>query len=131
MTKKIVVIDDEPSLSRMYRFKLETKGYKVKTANNGLDGIKLINSFKPDLLLLDVMMPYETGDVTLRKIRKTKFGKNLKVLVMTNTDMQEAPKGIQDLNFQGYVVKVYMTPEQVANMVELELARKDSVPSGA
>jgi DNA-binding response OmpR family regulator len=121
MSNKIVIVEDEPSLSLMYKFKLEAEGYDVQVANNSGEGVDLVEAFRPDLLLLDIMMPYETGDVTLSKVRQTKFGKNLKVLFMTNTDIQEAPKSIRQMHFKRYVIKANMTPQQVASMVGEEL----------
>ena len=124
MAKKIVIIEDEPSISQMYQFKLESEGFKVKIANDSPSGVKLVDEFKPDIVLLDIMMPYETGDKTLEKIRMTPFGKKLKVLMMTNTDLQNAPDGIREFNFKRYVIKASMTPKQVSQMVRDELADK-------
>jgi DNA-binding response OmpR family regulator len=114
MPKKIVIVEDESSLSLMYKFKLEADGYNVRVASDSWEGV-------------DIMMPYETGDVTLAKIRQTKFGKNLKVLFMTNTDMQEAPKAIRSMNFKRYIIKANMTPKQVSTMVGEELNDKSRV----
>jgi DNA-binding response OmpR family regulator len=127
MPKKIVIVEDESSLSLMYKFKLEADGYDVRVASDSWEGVDIVESFRPDLLLLDIMMPYETGDVTLAKIRQTKFGKNLKVLFMTNTDMQEAPKAIRSMNFKRYIIKANMTPKQVSTMVGEELNDKSRV----
>jgi DNA-binding response OmpR family regulator len=127
MTQKVAIIEDEPSLSEMFKFKLESEGYEVRTAPNSWEGVEMVEDFRPDLLLLDIMMPYESGDITLSKIRQTEFGKGLKVLFMTNTDMQEAPKAIRSMSFKRYVIKASMTPKQVAAMVKDELNDKTPV----
>jgi DNA-binding response OmpR family regulator len=54
---KIAIIEDDQAISQMYRFKFETEGYEVQTADNGKLGLTLIDSFKPDIVLLDLMMP--------------------------------------------------------------------------
>lgn len=122
--KKIVIVEDEPSISKMYAFKLESAGYNVKTAINGEEGFKLVNEFRPDLLMLDVMMPYETGDTTLARIRKTEFGKNLKVLFMSNTDLQATPTDVRPLGYKRYIIKAEMTPKQVLEIVNAEINDK-------
>lgn len=131
MKQKIAIIEDEPSISGMYKFKLESEGYEVRTALNSWEGVKMVAEFEPDLLMLDIMMPYETGDKTFQKIRETEFGKSLKILFMTNTDMQEAPKIIRDLNFKRYVIKASMTPQQVLEIVRAELSDKAPVLTSA
>ena len=127
MIKKIVIIEDETSISEMYKFKLEAEGYDVTTAANSWDGLVLVDKVRPDLLLLDIMMPYETGDVTLEKLRATEFGKNLKVIMMTNTEAQDASPTIKQLGIKRFVIKATMTPAQVAIMVKDELADKRRV----
>jgi DNA-binding response OmpR family regulator len=122
MKQKVVIVEDEALIREMYQFKLENEGYEVKVADSSQAGLALIADFQPDIVLLDIMMPYETGDVTLKKLRATRFGKKLKVLLMTNTDMQNVPSDISSLNVKYYVIKATMTPRQVADLVKEALA---------
>jgi DNA-binding response OmpR family regulator len=69
--KKIAIIEDDQAISQMYRMKFETEGYQVETAGNGRLGLELIESMKPDIILLDLMMPEMNGDEMLEKLRKT------------------------------------------------------------
>jgi len=68
------------------------------------------------------MMPEMNGDEMLEKMRKTSWGKNLRVIILTNMGEQEAPASIKDLGVDKFIVKAEMTPRQVAEMVQSELA---------
>lgn len=119
---KIAIIEDDQAIAQMYRLKFEAEGYEVQLAENGAVGIKLVESFHPDIVLLDIMMPEMTGDEALAVLRKTEFGQNLKVIILTNMGEQEAPVGLKDLNVSRFVVKAEMTPRQVAELVREVLA---------
>jgi two-component system sensor histidine kinase/response regulator len=119
---KIAIIEDDQAISQMYRIKFETEGYEVETAENGKLGLKLAESLKPDIILLDLMMPEMNGDEMLEKMRSTSWGKNIKVIILTNVGEQEAPDDLKQLNVRRFIVKAEMTPRQVAEMVKAELA---------
>ena len=115
---KVAIIEDEPSIVEMYKFKLERNGYEVQFAYNGLDGFKLASSFKPDLILLDLMMPEMSGDQMLQKLRSTNWGKNIKVIILTNIGEYDAPSILNELSISSYVVKAQNTPSEVVQMVD-------------
>ncbi len=119
---KVAIIEDDIAISQMYRLKFESEGYEVQTADNGLLGLELIEVFKPDIILLDLMMPEMTGDEMLAELRKKPFGKNITVIVLTNMGEEEAPKSLKELNVHSFIVKAEMTPRQVAERVKLALA---------
>lgn len=118
---KIAIIEDDQAISQMYRIKFETEGFQVETAENGRLGLELASTMKPDIILLDLMMPEMNGDEMLQKLRKTEWGKDIKVIVLTNMGEQEAPETIKSLNVRRFIVKAEMTPRQVAEMVKAEL----------
>ena len=122
MAKKIAVIEDEPSISQLYKLKLTREGYEVVTAGNGRDGLVLIAKELPDLILLDLLMPEMSGEEMLQALRKTEHGKNIKVIILTNVSRQEAPDSLANLNISRYIVKAEYTPEQVAATVKSALA---------
>lgn len=115
---KIAVIEDEPSISEMYRIKLESSGFEVKVAPDGKKGLELLEDFKPKLILLDLKMPVMTGDEMLAKLRETDWGADMRVIILTNISRDEAPKSIQFLNVDRYIVKAHHTPSQVVEMVK-------------
>lgn len=119
---KIAIIEDDQAISQMYRFKFEAEGYEVETADNGKLGLELAESMKPDIILLDLMMPEMTGDEALEKLRATEWGKKIKVIILTNVGEQEIPAKIKQLGVSGIILKANMTPRQVADIVKKQLS---------
>lgn len=115
---KIAIIEDDAAISQMYRIKFEAEGYDVETAENGKLGLKLIEKMKPDIILLDLMMPEMNGDEMLVKLRSTAYGKSIKVIILTNMGESEAPDTIASLGVEAFIVKANMTPRQVAELVK-------------
>lgn len=121
MATKIAIIEDDQAISQMYRFKFEAEGYQVQTAENGKLGLALIESMMPDIILLDLMMPEMTGDVMLAKLRAQPWGKDLKVIILTNMGEQEIPEAVRELGVDAVILKADMTPRQVADLVKQQL----------
>jgi two-component system sensor histidine kinase/response regulator len=119
---KIAIIEDDVAISQMYRFKFEAEAYDVQTAENGKLGLELAEKMRPDIILLDLMMPEMGGEEMLGLMRKTAWGKNIKVIILTNMGEQEIPAGLKDLGVSGVVLKADMTPRQVADLVEKKLS---------
>lgn len=115
---KIAIVEDDPVISQMYRMKFEADGFNVRMAANGAIGVKLVESFQPDVILLDIQMPEMDGAEALKRIRKTTAGKTVPVIVLTNLGEEEAPASIRDLGIAGYIVKANFTPRQVVARVK-------------
>lgn len=115
---KIAIIEDDSVISQMYRMKFEADNFDVQVANNGRDGVTLAEQFLPDIILLDLQMPVMNGVDALREIRKSDWGKNIPVLILTNLGEEEAPKDIKALGIHSYIVKADLTPRQVAERVK-------------
>lgn len=116
--QKIAVIEDEPNICEMYRAKLSTAGFDVKTAGNGVEGLMLAEEFKPDIILLDLKMPIMSGDEMLSKLREKDWGAEMRVAILTNISKDEAPKTLQFLNIDRYIVKAHHTPSQIVDIVK-------------
>ena len=121
MSARIAIIEDDAAISQMYRIKFELEGFTVETAENGELGLELVEKMSPDIVLLDIMMPHMTGDVMLQKMRATPWGKETKVIILTNKGESEAPPVLKDLDVSAFIVKADMTPRQVAEMVKKHL----------
>src|SRR6266446_4340290 len=119
---KIAIIEDDLAIAQMYRLKFEAEGHKVEIAENGKLGLALCEQMQPDLVLLDLMMPEMNGDEMLEKMRATDWGKNVRVIILTNVGEQEAPDKLKSLQVRAYIVKAEMTPKQVAELAQKELA---------
>ncbi|CAN5419401.1 response regulator [soil metagenome] len=121
MVTKIAIVEDDIAIAQMYRIKFETDGYQVESAENGKLGLELIEKMRPDMVLLDLMMPEMNGDEVLTLMRKTDWGKDIKVIILTNMGEQEAPEILKSLNVIAFIVKADMTPKQVAELVKSKL----------
>lgn len=122
MAAKIAIVEDDQAISQMYRFKFEAEGYTVETAENGKLGLELAEKMKPDVILLDLMMPEMNGDEMLTRLRKSTWGKNIKVIILTNMGEQEIPDDVKKLGVSAVILKADMTPRQVAELVKKQLA---------
>lgn len=118
----IAIVEDDQAIAQMYRIKFEAEGYSVQTAENGKVGLQLLETMKPDIVLLDIMMPEMNGDAVLEKLRSEPWGKDLKVIILTNMGEQEAPPKLKELGVLAFIVKAEMTPRQVADLVKKHLA---------
>ena len=118
---KIAIIEDDQAIAQMYRFKFEANGDQVETAENGKLGLELVEQFKPDMILLDLMMPIMTGEEMLAALRKTPWGEKTKVIVLTNRGEQEIPSEVKQLGVTAVILKADMTPRQVAELVKQHL----------
>ena len=114
---KIAIIDDDQAVAQMYRMKFEADGHEVATATNGRLGLELIESLRPDIILLDIMMPDMPGDEMLKKMRQTDWGNAIKVVVLTNRDDQDLIDRVGLLNVNATIVKANMTPRKVSELI--------------
>ena len=115
---KIAIIEDDLTISQMYRMKFEADGFDVRMANNGKVGLEVVKSFKPDVILLDIQMPEMDGAEALKHIRSNESSKNTPVLILTNLGEEEAPHNMRALGIHSYIVKANYTPRQVVALVK-------------
>jgi CheY-like chemotaxis protein len=114
---KILLVDDTEFYQNMYKTKLLTEGYLVTTANNGLEAIKAITSDRPDMILLDLMMPLMDGFKVLQTIKADPNLKEIPVVVFSakgNTD--EIGKAIA-AGATDFLVKATTTPNKVVEKI--------------
>ena len=122
---KIAIIEDDELIGQMYRMKFEVENFDTELAIDGVSGLDLIENYNPDLVLLDLQMPEMNGDEVLRNMRKKDWGKDIPVIILTNTGKEEAPKDLGDYNIHSYIVKAEMTPRDVVAKVKEALNIKD------
>lgn len=114
MREKIVVIDDDEKITSMLRRALAFDGYAVTTAGNGSEGLKAILEQDPDLVILDVMMPYVDGWEVVRRVREG--GSDVPILMLTAKDeISDRVKGL-DLGADDYLVKPFALEELLARV---------------
>ncbi len=104
-------------LAEIYQTRLQLADFECKRANNGLAGLELIQKELPDLVLLDLMMPIMSGDQVLEAIRTSDWGKDMKVIILTNISEAEAPDIINELGIERYIVKANIVHDQLVEAV--------------
>ena len=105
--QNIVVIDDEESMGRLLKIELASEGYNVTLAYDGKVGLQLVKDVKPDLVVLDVMMPEVSGFDVLRKIKQNPETKQIPVIILTAKGLeQDIQKGL-DLGANDYITKPF------------------------
>ena len=117
MSKKIVLIEDEDILANMYKLKLSKAGYEVTVASDGELGIELVKSLKPDLVLLDIIMPKKDGFIVLEEIKADRQVKDIPVYMLTNLGQEEDTAKGKELGAIGYFVKADMTPGELVEKI--------------
>jgi len=124
VTPKAIIIEDDQDLRFLYKLKLEREGFQVATAENGEEGLELTRTFKPDIMLLDLMMPVMGGAEMLALLRSQDWGSSIRVIVLTNISKDEAPQALRFLHVDRYIVKAHHTPAQVVSIVHEILGKK-------
>lgn len=115
--KKIVIVEDNPALSEIYKTRLELIGYTCFVAYNGITGLYFIQKEIPDLVLLDLMVPDVAGDQILLRMRSSNWGKDIPVFIISNLNESDAPAGLRDLGIAGYAVKANLADDQLDQIV--------------
>jgi DNA-binding response OmpR family regulator len=114
---KAVVVEDDGDLRFLYQSKLEREGFEVLVAKDGAEGLKIIESHRPEIILLDLLMPVMTGSEMLARLRSTEWGSEIRVIILTNISKDEAPAVLRLLHVDRYVVKEHHTPAQISDIV--------------
>lgn len=116
--KKVLLIDDESIVVKMYqRIFVEENDFDYKFAINGEEGLALMRREKPDLVLLDILMPKVDGIQVLKKMREDEDLKYIPVLMLTNVDDQSRMADAVSLGARGYLVKSDYKPDEVMQKV--------------
>ena len=115
--KKILIIEDDKFFAELASKELIKAGAKVVHASNGEEGMKLVESEKPDLVLLDVLLPGMDGFEVLRKIKLGETTKKTPVLILSNFGSDDQIKTGQELGVTRYLIKATVTPKEIAEEV--------------
>lgn len=119
MAKEILIVDDEPSIVIPIQFLMEQQGYSVIVAENGEDALDIIHKYKPDLVLLDIMLPGIDGYEVCEIVRLNPKYRKTKIIFITAKGREvEIAKGMA-LGADAYITKPFSNAEVVAKVKEL------------
>ncbi len=115
--KIILLVEDDIFVSDIYQTKLGQEGFQVLVAENGMEAVKKLKDSIPDLILLDIVMPYMDGMEVLRKLKEKKEWKDIPVMLLTNlSDKEKVDEGM-GLGASDYLIKSHFTPSEVVEKV--------------
>ncbi|HXZ96591.1 MAG TPA: response regulator [Burkholderiales bacterium] len=119
MAKRVLIADDEPNIVVSLEFLMERCGYTVMVARNGQDALRQTETFKPHLILLDVMLPLRSGFDVCQKIRENKSLQATKIIMLSAKGRDiEVAKGLA-LGADAYITKPFGTKELLKQVKQL------------
>lgn len=119
MGAKVLIAEDEPNIVTSLEFLLQENDYQVRVARDGEEALRLVESFRPDVVLLDVMMPLRNGYEVCQRIRENPALQRVKIVMLTARGREaEHAKGIA-LGADAFVTKPFSTKELLAKVAEL------------
>lgn len=116
--RKILLVEDDLFVSEIYHKKLVSEGFDVIMAENGIEAMKKIKKEVPDLILLDLMMPYMSGKDVMRELKKNDQWKEIPVIFLTNISEKDdiEPEVLRQAD--KYLIKSHFTPGEVAQKIK-------------
>jgi DNA-binding response OmpR family regulator len=119
MAKRILIADDEPNIVVSLEFLMQKMGHVVRVANTGEDALSAVGEFKPDLILLDIMMPRMSGFDLCQSVRENPAWKGIKIVMLSARGREiDVTKGMA-VGADAYVTKPFSTRDLVAKVREL------------
>ena len=119
--KKILLVEDDDALASVYQMRLEAEGFAIRRSPNGEDALAVAVQFKPDLVLLDVMMPKVSGFDVLDILRNTPETTNIKVIMLTALSQDADKERAESLGVDDYLVKSQVVIADVVDRVKHHL----------
>ncbi|MCD4705840.1 response regulator [bacterium] len=122
--QKVLLIEDDEMLLDMYNLKFLESGFDVVKAQNGLEGYEVAVKNKPDIILLDIILPQMDGFAVMEKLKQNKDTAKIPVFFLTNLKQEEDVERGKKLGAVGYLVKATLTPTQILEKVKQFLKTK-------
>lgn len=119
--KKILLVEDDDALASVYLTRLQAEGFEVRRVPNGEDALAAALEYKPDLILLDVMMPKVSGFDVLDILRNTPETANLKVIMLTALSQESDKQRAESLGVDDYLVKSQVVIADVVDRIKTHL----------
>ena len=126
--KKILLVEDDTALATVYRSRLELEGFEISEVHNGEDALSATVAFKPDLVLLDAMMPKISGFDVLDILRNTPDTANIRVIMLTALSQPKDKERAEALGVNDYLVKSQVVIGDVIERVKFHLGMLEEKP---
>jgi two-component system phosphate regulon response regulator PhoB len=121
--RKILLVEDDDALANVYMMRLRAEGFEIARVANGEDALAAAKEHKPDLVLLDAMMPKVSGFDVLDILRNTPETANLKIIMLTALSQETDKQRAQGLGVDDYLVKSQVVISDVVDRIKFHLAQ--------
>lgn len=118
----VLVVEDDTFLANIYKMKFEMEGFKVSVSENGEVGLKDVKTKKPDIVLLDILLPKMDGFMVLEKLKADKEVANIPVILLTNLGQKDDVEKGKKLGAVDYLIKAHFKPSETVNKVKKVLS---------
>jgi DNA-binding response OmpR family regulator len=115
--KKILIVEDDVFIRDIYQVKFSQEGFDVTTAEDGIKATEKLKNFVPDIILLDIIMPYMNGIDVLKEIKQDERLKNIPIIMLTNISEKESVTEGISYGVKDYLIKSHFTPSEVVHKV--------------
>jgi two-component system, OmpR family, alkaline phosphatase synthesis response regulator PhoP len=119
--RKICIVEDDDNIREIYSMKLKGGGYDVSSATNGAEGLDLIRQIKPDLILLDLIMPVKDGFETLKELKADPELKGIKIIILSNLSQEEDKQKVIEMGAVDYMVKANVSFREILDLIKKHL----------
>ncbi len=119
--KKILIVEDEDIIIDLLEKKLVQEGYEVLTAHNGEEGLKMVKEIKPDIVLLDIVMPKKSGYEVMEEMNKDPELKKIPIIIISNSGQPVELDKAKELGAKDWLIKTEFDPNEVAEKVKKQI----------
>jgi DNA-binding NtrC family response regulator len=121
----VLIVEDDPGISGMYAYIFKRRGFTVHQARDSMEALRAVELVKPSAIVLDILMPGETGIEFLKRANLKDKSPGTKVFVVSNVESAEFAKELEPFKVAAYWTKAEKTPSSVVELVEQVLAKRN------
>ena len=115
---KVMLVEDDPFIRDIYQVKFSQEGFEVIVVDNGIKALKKLEQIIPNIILLDIIMPYMDGLETLKNIKSNEDWKKIPIIMLTNISEKEKISESEKYGVSNYLIKSHFTPSEVVDKVK-------------
>ena len=115
---KVLLVEDDPFIRDIYQVKFSQEGFEVFAVDNGIKALEKLEQVIPNIILLDIIMPYMDGLETLKNIKSNENWKKIPIIMLTNISEKEKINESENYGVDDYLIKSHFTPSEVLDKVK-------------